>query len=88
MWAASSSVGPPASIGSPPRPSATSMTIFDSFLVCNSRVSSWMSMTGFLKFSISRFQFLQVTSLALWGVRGAAEMPNVTDGIRQFAWSD
>ena len=38
--AVSNSVLPPGVMGRPPSPSATSMTILESFLVCNSRVKS------------------------------------------------
>ena len=31
---------PPGFMGNPPKPSATSITIFESFLICNSRVSA------------------------------------------------
>ena len=43
VLAASSSVGPPGSIGRPPRPSETRRTILESFLECSERVSSCMS---------------------------------------------
>ena len=46
VLAASNSVGPPGCWGSPPRPSATSMTIFELFFVWSWRVSSWISMAG------------------------------------------
>src|SRR5687768_5780813 len=45
--AVSSSVLPPGVIGKPPRPSATSITILESFLTCSSRVRAWMSIGGF-----------------------------------------
>ena len=44
VLAASSSVGPPGSIGRPPSPSATSITIFELFWIFNSRTSCWISM--------------------------------------------
>ena len=44
LFAVSSSVLPPGVIGSPPKPSATSITIFEPLEVCNSRVRAWMSM--------------------------------------------
>src|SRR5271157_3209868 len=49
VWAASSSVGPPGSIGSPPRPSATRSMILESLSTFSSRTNCWISMAGFLR---------------------------------------
>src|SRR4030067_3568450 len=46
LWAASSSVGPPASMGIPPNPSMTSRTIFPPAERCSWRIKSSCWITG------------------------------------------